>query len=163
MSGEGACWWSEKFTDDLYIHANLARHLGKSGKVEELETLLVDYRWTMRQVEVNGRIPLESDFNKLLEYKERTQPQKNRRSIREILKKGLQWRRKDSWTKKVICVTDTGEIRLLLQALRMSWARASSSQKKVDVRQLSFQLLGRLVDSNKQMVRVQQYSDSVKK
>ena len=43
-NGAHGGWWSEEIPDDLYIHANLARHLAESGKVDELEMLLLDYR-----------------------------------------------------------------------------------------------------------------------
>ena len=59
-------WWSEEVGDDSYIHRNLARHLVESGKVDELEMLVLDFRWAMRQLRVNRYLGLESDFRELL-------------------------------------------------------------------------------------------------
>ena len=40
-------------TDDLHKHINLARHLVEKGKADELEMLVLDLRWTIRQLVVN--------------------------------------------------------------------------------------------------------------
>ena len=41
-------WWSDSLIDDSYVHMNLARHLVRSGRANELESLLLDYRWMMK-------------------------------------------------------------------------------------------------------------------
>ena len=48
--------------DDKYIHRNVARHLTQSKLLAELRCLLLDFRWTMRQLELNGILVLEKDF-----------------------------------------------------------------------------------------------------
>ena len=67
-------WWSEEVADDSYIHANLTRHLVESGKADELEMLMFDYRWTTRQLTMNRYLGLESDFRELV--RSRTQQRK---------------------------------------------------------------------------------------
>ena len=44
---------SDGLIQDSYVHTNLARHLVDSGRGHELEMLLLDYRWTMKQLRVN--------------------------------------------------------------------------------------------------------------
>jgi hypothetical protein len=57
----------EEIVDDGYIHANLARHLLSCGGAAELTSLLLDYRWTSRQLDVNGLLYVKADFGLLLE------------------------------------------------------------------------------------------------
>ena len=55
-------WWSEKVVNDSYIHTNLARHLVEVGKGNTLKRLVLDYRWTKRQLKLSQHVGLESDF-----------------------------------------------------------------------------------------------------
>ena len=50
---EARKWWSVDVTEDGYIHQNVARHLTESKKARELQDLLLDFRWTVRQLEIN--------------------------------------------------------------------------------------------------------------
>ena len=57
-------WWNVK--DDGYVYENLSRHLVASGLRIELEALLCDVRWTLRQFEIGGWAALDMDFLRLL-------------------------------------------------------------------------------------------------
>ena len=57
-----AGWWSEEVADDSCMHINLARHLVESGETDELEILVLDCRWAMRQLRVNRYLGVESGF-----------------------------------------------------------------------------------------------------
>ena len=77
-------WWSDDVIDDSYIHLNLARHLNESGRAIELERLLLDYRWTMKQLEINRYLGLESDFNELLRWRMRTEEAVDRQLCHDV-------------------------------------------------------------------------------
>jgi hypothetical protein len=65
----GVCvpWWSDKLAGDGDVHANLARHFLGCGErgVEDLTALLLEFRWTERQLAVNGMLSLRADFDHL--------------------------------------------------------------------------------------------------
>lgn len=73
-------WWSEDFARDDYIHKNLARHLISCGLHEELEGLLLDYRWTQRQTTASG-LGLLGDFSIMGQELERHLEHDRRRCV----------------------------------------------------------------------------------
>jgi hypothetical protein len=56
--------WSDELAVDGYVHANLARHCVYcgDGRKKNLTALLLDFRWTERQLKVSGMIRLTYDF-----------------------------------------------------------------------------------------------------
>lgn len=58
-------WWTESISDDHYFHRNVIRHLIGSSDVEEAITLATRPEWISRQLQTNGRIWMQRDFELL--------------------------------------------------------------------------------------------------
>ena len=134
----------------------------ESGKADELELLMLDYRWTMRQLKVSRYLRLESDFCELL--KSRTQQRKEREGacVQGPAHGHRHLQRADSSGN-----SDHGrcgsndEIEFIAKALRTSWSRVNASMEELDFRQLSFQLVERLATAIDHMLGVKRYLGSV--
>jgi WD40 repeat protein len=114
-------WWSDALADDVYLHANLARHLVGCGRYSDLETLLLDHRWTQRQLDVSGLLVLKRDFT-LLESSLSLEVDRNAEDDTFA-----------ATSAKVI------ELRRIRDAILLAWGFASKNP-----RELCFQLHGRL-------------------
>lgn len=152
QSGEDAKWWSEQVANDSYANGNLARHLVDSGMAEELERLVLDYQWTMRKLKVNRYLGLESDFNELLRWKKQGEAVRARK--RDSTATGRHIQSRDEAADDLPNLGNGDEIKLIVKTVRMCLSRASMKSVGFDFRQLSFQLLGRLVNVEDEMIGV---------
>ncbi len=59
-------WWSNCLSPDGYIHQNLATHLVAAGCAAELLQLLLDARWSRRQLMCGGTLTLQSDYDTVI-------------------------------------------------------------------------------------------------
>ena len=90
--GGSAGWLSDKMVEDLYIHRNLSRHLVESGKANELEILLLDYRWTMKQLRVNRCLGVESNFRELLRSRKQQRKERVEKNVGGSVQRQLRLR-----------------------------------------------------------------------
>ena len=52
--------------EDDYVHENVAWHLVRAGRHNELRGLLVDARWIKLRLVIGGILSLENDFAELV-------------------------------------------------------------------------------------------------
>jgi WD40 repeat protein len=146
-SGEGIAeagigsWWSEKLVDDGYLHANLARHFVGCGDggVAELTTLLLDFRWTARQLAVNGDLRLRRDF-----------------ALLRWVIAGNQESVNSSACGRDSAVDMSTSLGLISSAVQLAWRQAHKNLKE-----LAFQTHGRLFARRSEMAWVERYVASV--
>ena len=156
-------WWSDEVEDDSYIHTNLTRHLAESGEVDELERLMLDYRWTMRQLSLNRCLGLESDFRELLRCGRQLRKQGEQTNLTGASQSHLHVQNRSSDSDKDGGKDVRGDgIELIMKTIRTSWSRVSANVGEVDFRQLSFQLIGRLSTAERKMAGVKRYLNSVR-
>jgi WD40 repeat protein len=143
LSGASVPWWTEVLVDDGYVHANLARHLigcGVEGE-KDLTTVLLDFRWTERQLSVNGLLSLKADF--------------------VLLRPSLWGNRGVAGSTDGVTVDDAGisrGLRLIYAAVQLAWGNAH-----MNPRELAFQLHGRLVRRRSDMATVDKFLASVER
>ena len=64
---------------------------------------------------------------------------------------------------RVVAIVSRREVNLIIKALLTSWSRLIMNVEFFDFRELSFQLVGRLIDPSEEMKGVKRYLDSVRK
>jgi NB-ARC domain len=137
-------WWSDKLVDDGYVHANLARHFVYCGKggVEELTTLLLDFRWTERQLAVSGVLQLRYDF--------------------ELLRRAIAADQDAVHSDAADDVADGADLstslNLISGAVQLAWGNAHKNP-----RELAFQMHGRLFMRRSEMTAVEKNVSSVER
>ena len=149
---------------DPYIHSNLARHLVDSGKGHESEILLLDYRWTSKQLGVNRYLGLANDFHELLRCVEQCRGAKDGKTVAVSTHSFSSLRSGNcSHAEEIAAFMNRSEVSLILKALQTSWSRVTMGTEELDFRQIAFQLVGRLIGASGEIERSEAVLEQCKK
>lgn len=142
-------WWL--LEDDHYLHSNLAHHFAESKRWREFQELILNFRWTCRQLHLSGLPVIADEFQRLSEHLARL-PSSPTSEAGTVTMPPRVHRRQEERGK---------EIGLIIGSVRLSWPRVTQERSEYSERELAFQIHGRLSELGLRFPLIKRYLSSV--